>query len=69
MTNGRPNPLRFDDLPGPKVDVTATLRGLLLPEQEDKSKEHHEFITVAHRPRIFKAWIQELSDICRDYFW
>jgi hypothetical protein len=29
----------------------------------------HEFIDALHRPRIYKTYLQELSDICRDYFW
>lgn len=46
------------------------MRSLLTPEnKEDKTKDYHEFVTAAHRPRVFKAWVQELSDICRDYFW
>ncbi|ORX36928.1 armadillo-type protein [Kockovaella imperatae] len=67
--NGRPSPTRFDNPSGPSVDVSAAIRGLLLPDSADKTKDHHSFITQAHRPRIFKAWVQELSDICRDYFW
>jgi len=29
----------------------------------------HEFIESLHVPRIYKTYLQELSDICRDYFW
>ncbi len=29
----------------------------------------HEFIDTLHRPRIYKTHLQELCDICRDYFW
>lgn len=50
-------------------NVTYFVRSLLLPETDDKTKDYHDFVQVAHRPRIFKAWVQELSDICRDYFW
>lgn len=52
-----------------QVDVVDFVRSLLLPEKEDKTKDYHEFITQAHRPRIFKAWVQEMADLCRDYFW
>jgi hypothetical protein len=62
----RPTSVRFDTEP---VDITATIRSLLAPELPDPTKEQHEFITAAHRPRVFKAWVGELSDICRDYFW
>ena len=58
--------VRFDRAP---INTTETVRGLLIPEADDPSKNHHSFITATHRPRIFKAWVQELSDICRDYFW
>jgi hypothetical protein len=29
----------------------------------------HEFIESLHVPRIYKTYLQELSDVCRDYFW
>jgi hypothetical protein len=29
----------------------------------------HAFIESLHRPRIYKTYLQELSDVCRDYFW
>ena len=29
----------------------------------------HAFIESLHLPRIYKTYLQELSDICRDYFW
>jgi hypothetical protein len=47
------------------------MRGLLVPVEEKKEGEvdQHDFITQSHRPRVFKAWVGELSDICRDYFW
>lgn len=40
-----------------------------MPDLPDPTKDQHEFVTQAHRPRVFKAWVGELSDICRDYFW
>lgn len=52
-----------------QVDVVDFVRSLLLPQKEDKAKDYHDFITQAHRPRIFKAWVQEMADLCRDYFW
>ena len=71
-TSSRPTSLRFDDtsLGGPSrrpVDIVGVMRELLVPEE--KENEQHTFITQAHRPRVFRAWVQELSDICRDYFW
>ena len=30
------------------------------------AKTHFENI---HRPRIYKTYLQELSDVCRDFFW
>jgi hypothetical protein len=29
----------------------------------------HEFIESLHIPRVYKSYLQELSDVCRDYFW
>ena len=54
---------------GKSVDAIQAVRGFLVPPQEDKAAEQHSFITQAHRPKVFRAWVQELSDICRDYFW
>ena len=67
----RPNSLRFDTPPDPKqynVNITSAVRALLVPDEKEE-KEVHEFMTAAHRPRVFKAWVGELSDLCRDYFW
>nr|KIR87601.1 hypothetical protein I308_01623 [Cryptococcus tetragattii IND107] len=68
--NKRPTSIKFDE----KVnlsprDVTAFMRSLLVPDLPDPTKDQLEFVTQAHRPRVFKAWVGELSDICRDYFW
>lgn len=54
---------------GKDVDAIQAVRSFLVPKQEDKAAEQHSFITQAHRPKVFRAWVQELSDICRDYFW
>ncbi|ODO08884.1 hypothetical protein L198_00621 [Cryptococcus wingfieldii CBS 7118] len=65
--------IRFDAHAAPgsisQKDLTDFMRTLLVPEQENPTKDQHDFVTQAHRPRIFKAWVGELSDICRDYFW
>ncbi|WRT66121.1 uncharacterized protein IL334_003074 [Kwoniella shivajii] len=52
-----------------RVNIVNEVRRLLVPDLPDPTKDHHEFVTKAHRPRVFKAWVGELSDICRDYFW
>ncbi|KJE05972.1 hypothetical protein I311_00108 [Cryptococcus gattii NT-10] len=68
--NKRPTSIRFDEKVNPSPrDVTAFMRSLLVPDLPDPTKDQHEFVTQAHRPRVFKAWVGELSDICRDYFW
>ncbi|BEI80026.1 hypothetical protein CcaverHIS002_0105550 [Cutaneotrichosporon cavernicola] len=36
-------------------NVTYFVRQLLLPEGDDKTKDYHDFVQAAHRPRIFKA--------------
>jgi len=57
----------FDLVPGPSL--LPTIRTLLAPDIPDPAAEQHAFITQIHRPRVFKSWVGELSDICRDYFW
>ncbi|KAG7098442.1 hypothetical protein E1B28_000393 [Marasmius oreades] len=63
-------------LPAPHRSIFSFIRGLLLTpapptaEAADSTPlEPHEFIENLHRPRIYKAYLQELSDVCRDYFW
>ncbi|WVR07273.1 hypothetical protein IAU60_004314 [Kwoniella sp. DSM 27419] len=74
----RPTSVRFDSkasagvtssLAAGQVDIVKHIRGLLVPDLPDPTKDQHAFVTQAHRPRVFKAWVGELSDICRDYFW
>ncbi|KAK8864175.1 hypothetical protein IAR55_001421 [Kwoniella newhampshirensis] len=64
---GRPTSVRFDEKA--PVDITNAVRALLVPSLPDPTKDHHDFVTKAHRPRVFRAWVGELSDVCRDYFW
>ncbi|OCH93043.1 hypothetical protein OBBRIDRAFT_750238 [Obba rivulosa] len=62
-------------LPAPYDTLFALVRSLLLTPAPPKAEqtgvpvEPHEFIEELHRPRIYKTYIQELSDLCRDYFW
>ncbi|KAF9264158.1 hypothetical protein L218DRAFT_253035 [Marasmius fiardii PR-910] len=63
-------------LPAPHKSIFSFIRGLLLtpapPTAEAADSiplEPHEFIENLHRPRIYKTYLQELSDVCRDYFW
>jgi hypothetical protein len=62
-------------LPAPHVSVFALVRALLLTpapapaEGPANPVSPHAFIDALHRPRIYKAFLQELSDVCRDYFW
>ncbi|BGP33256.1 hypothetical protein JCM10296v2_005050 [Rhodotorula toruloides] len=37
------------------------------PNEAEESKV--DFIQAAHKPRIFKAWVKEIADCVRDYFW
>ncbi|BGP49355.1 hypothetical protein JCM10450v2_005243 [Rhodotorula kratochvilovae] len=37
------------------------------PNEAEESKV--EFIQAAHKPRVFKTWVKELSDTVRDFFW
>jgi hypothetical protein len=38
-------------------------------ERTSNPIEAHEFIDALHKPRVYKTYLQELSDVCRDYFW
>lgn len=37
------------------------------PDEKEESKV--DFIKLSHRPRVFKAWVTEIGDCVRDYFW
>lgn len=37
------------------------------PNEDEEAKV--DFIQAAHRPRVFKTWVKEISDTVRDYFW
>ncbi|KAF9648001.1 hypothetical protein BDM02DRAFT_3116191 [Thelephora ganbajun] len=62
-------------LPHPHKSVFALLRSLLLTpapraaEAPEVLVTPHEFIDNLHKPRVYKTYLQELSDLCRDYFW
>ncbi|GAA6010045.1 hypothetical protein JCM10207_007534 [Rhodosporidiobolus poonsookiae] len=36
---------------------------------DEKEEAQVDFIQRAHRPRLFKKWVGEISDCVRDYFW
>lgn len=62
-------------LPAPHKNFFSLIRALLLtpapPPTESPAApvSPHAFIESLHRPRIYKSYLQELSDVCRDYFW
>ncbi|OJA17141.1 hypothetical protein AZE42_05097 [Rhizopogon vesiculosus] len=62
-------------LPAPHKNFYSLIRALLLtpapPPTESPATpvSPHAFIESLHRPRIYKTYLQELSDVCRDYFW
>ena len=62
-------------LPSPYSTTFSLVRALLLtpapPLTEDPRVpiSPHPFIEELHIPRIYKTYLQELNDICRDYFW
>ncbi|KAH8100969.1 armadillo-type protein [Cristinia sonorae] len=62
-------------LPAPHPTFFSFIRSLLLtpappPSENPKTPvEPHAFIEELHIPRIYKTYLQELSDVCRDYFW
>ncbi|KAH8117766.1 armadillo-type protein [Phellopilus nigrolimitatus] len=62
-------------LPPPHRSLFSFLRTLLLTKAPPPAEipatpvSPHEFIESLHIPRIYKTYLQELSDVCRDYFW
>lgn len=62
-------------LPHPHKNAFTLIRSLLLTpapraaEAPEVLVTPHEFIDSLHKPRVYKTYLQELSDICRDYFW
>lgn len=62
-------------LPAPHSTFFSFIRALLLtpappPSENPKTPvEPHSFIEELHIPRIYKTYLQELGDVCRDYFW
>jgi hypothetical protein len=68
-------PINFIYLPAPHLNVFSLIRDLLLtpapPPSERPSTpiSPHAFIESLHQPRIYKTYLSELSDVCRDFFW
>jgi hypothetical protein len=68
-------PRKTITLPHPHRTLYSLLRSVLLTpapraaEAPEVPLSPHEFIDALHRPRIYKAYLQEFSDVCRDYFW
>ncbi|QRV90145.1 GTPase-binding protein rid1 [Ceratobasidium sp. AG-Ba] len=62
-------------LPAPHTTLYSLIRALLLTpaplpsESPSAPVSPHAFIQSLHTPRIYKTYLQELSDVCRDYFW
>lgn len=62
-------------LPEPHTSIFSLLRAILLTPRPAPSEcpsipvDPHAFIAELHKPRIYKTYLQELSDIRRDYFW
>ncbi|KAK7061495.1 Drf-GBD domain-containing protein [Favolaschia claudopus] len=62
-------------LPSPHKNFYSLIRALLLTPAPPPSESPatpispHAFIESLHKPRIYKTYLQELSDVCRDYFW
>lgn len=62
-------------LPPPHASVCSLVRTLMLTpapraaEDDSVPVQPHFFIEKIHRPRIFKAYLEEMSNLCRDFFW
>ncbi|TRM64293.1 armadillo-type protein [Schizophyllum amplum] len=74
-TSSTSQPSSLIMLPAPHKNVFSLVRGLLLTPAPLPSESPatpispHAFIESIHKPRIYKTYLQELSDVCRDYFW
>lgn len=38
-------------------------------ELERPKLDVHDFVAAAHKPRIYKVYLTQLQEICRDFFW
>ncbi|KAH9831544.1 armadillo-type protein [Rhodofomes roseus] len=62
-------------LPPPHSSVCSLVKSLLLtpaprPAEDDSVPvQPHFFIEKIHRPRVYKAYLEEMSNLCRDFFW
>ncbi|KIM33287.1 hypothetical protein M408DRAFT_326062 [Serendipita vermifera MAFF 305830] len=62
-------------LPAPHTSLFALLRAVLLTPKPLPSEcpslpiSPHAFIESLHHARIYKAYLGEVADVCRDYFW
>jgi hypothetical protein len=54
----------YDDMSNRKSRIIAPASELPAPKLE-----MHEFLAVAHKPRIFQTYLKELSQTCWDFFW
>ncbi|CAE6532960.1 unnamed protein product [Rhizoctonia solani] len=70
-----PSPPPQYTLPAPHTTLFGLIRALLLTPAPLPSEcpsapiSPHAFIESLRTPRIYKTYLQELSDACRDYFW
>lgn len=70
-----PVPESAPTLPLPHTTAFSLLRAILLTPKPAPTEslsapvDPHAFIQSLHTPRIYKVYLQELSDVCRDYFW
>ncbi|CAE6363606.1 unnamed protein product [Rhizoctonia solani] len=74
-TAAPPSPPPQYTLPTPHTTLYSLIRALLLTPAPLPSEcpsapiSPHAFIESLRTPRIYKTYLQELSDVCRDYFW
>lgn len=62
-------------LPAPHTSLFSLMRAVLLTPKPLPSEcpslpiSPHAFIESLHHARIYKAYLGEVADVCRDYFW
>lgn len=52
-----------------RIRAHELLKSLMLGPPSEKEEAEHDFMKDVRRPRIFKAWIKEISSVTRDYYW
>ena len=66
-----PEKVKFKPIsvPYPYHSASQMVRQLILNPPNEAIENQHDFIKIAKRPRIYKAFLSEIYEIQRDFFW